>query len=192
MTFRLLNRYRKGDGSSRDVISADDCRDHRDPGGPGSNDLSDVTQANATDAHDREREPGPQLSNRVAANRLAPGRFRGCREDRPDAEIIGPLFCGPEGLFNGVSRNPQDLACPQERAGLPWRQVILSKVDTVGIGRERQIEPVIHNEGNPVLSTQLGNLASLVQKLTRSGCLVPKLDHRCATFYGLHRYFNVA
>lgn len=188
----LVNRGCEGGSGSRNIVSADNRRDDCNPGSPGLNDLSDVAQGDAADGYDWKIKPGAQLPNRAAADRFVPGGLRGRREDRADAQIVGPLLCGLDGLLQGVGRNPEDLARPQERSGGPGRQVVLSKVDPIGTGRERQIQPVIDDETRPTFPTKLGDLARLRQKMAGSGRLVSELDHRCATLNGSDRNFNVA
>src|SRR5574341_476197 len=91
-----------------------------------------------------------------------------------------------------MRRHPQDLPRTERRPRRHGWEIILSKVNAIGLGGQGQVQAIIHDEWDSANATQLADLLRLGQQLTQSSRFVSKLDHRRPTLKRLSGNINVA
>jgi hypothetical protein len=76
-----------------------------------------------------------------------------------------------------MRRHAQDLPEAERRPRRRGWEIILSKVNAVGIDGQRQVQAVIHDKMCAALSAEARDLLRLGQELAQSSRFVSKLDH---------------
>ena len=67
-------------------------------------------------------------------------------EYRPDAQVVGALALGLEGLSQGGTGHPHQQVRRQQGAGLGDGNIILAEVDAVGFAQDGDVELVVDDE----------------------------------------------
>src|SRR3990172_11064824 len=91
-----------------------------------------------------------------------------------------------------MGRYSQGLPGTERRPRRRGWEIILSKVNAVGIDGQRQVQAVIHDKVCPALSAEARDLLRLRKELAQSSRFVSKLDQRGPTLKRLSGYANVA
>ncbi len=106
-----------------------------------------VGQLDPADRDDRQLHPAHHLGERGEAHRRVGALLRASVEDGPETEQRGPGARALERLGERVrreaDREPRREAARQRRG-----QVVLAEVDAVGVREEREIDPIVHDEGD--------------------------------------------
>ena len=100
--------------------------------------------------------------------------------DGSNSQIISSMFIRLHGLRNSLGGCAHDAVSPHEFSGYGDWHVCLPHMDTLGIGRQRHIYPVIYDEWHVVAARDGVHLVRKMYVLTGSSFLSLSL-HECRT-----------
>jgi len=107
-------------------------------------------------------------------------------EHRAAPDVVGALGLEASCGFGIVRRGADQERARRREPGGVDRQVTGAEVDAVGVGGERDVQPIVDEEQRVVARRQLAQRAGLLVQLTRGRGLVSELDRGRA---GLERRF---
>jgi hypothetical protein len=164
-------------------------RERRDDGnavGPGRDGLAGITGIDTGNAAQR-KAPRPPAENLGDARQT--GRadrrigivLRGGCEHTADADVIEEIERRRLGLRHRLDRKPDDCAGAEEPPGVLDRHVLLSHMDAVGAGGERDVDAIIDQQRDVERRERRLDGARELDHGARVAALVAKLDERRTT-----------
>ena len=105
---------------------------------------------------------------RIAQPRAGTPRFRGRRLDRPGRDVGDILRRGGVQVVRSVGGQAHDGVGAEDAPSQVDRRIVLTHVDAVGAGLERQVGPVVQHEGDAVGPADAAGHQGAGQKVARA------------------------